>query len=97
MKAEITRAQFNEWSRIEIWDAETVGSPETLMIAKALYEWYVAHGCDIAAIVVCNELQRYIVKEILCSKVEIFSKLSDAQVWLYEQQTNSVNRVALTI
>jgi len=78
----ILNRKSREWKRLEIWNNEVLGSPETLAAAKLLYDWYEDNGCYLTAVVTCNSLQTEIVKNIFKSKAEVFTEISKARKWI---------------
>lgn len=74
------------WKRLEIWDDEALGSPDTLAAAKLIYDWYDDNGCFKTAIVIRNRLQANIVTNIFKSNAEIFTDIDSAKEWLNDCQ-----------
>lgn len=70
------------WKRLEVWDEEVLGSPETLEIGHSLYDWYEENGCIATAVVVSNSIQEQIITGIFKSKAKIFRDKEDALNWL---------------
>lgn len=73
---------FTSWRRLEIWDEEVLGSPETIQIGKAIYAWYEENGCSHTAVVVTNGLQEQIIKSMFNSSAKVFRNKEQAKEWL---------------
>lgn len=78
----ILNRKTTEWKRLEIWNNEALGSPDTLAAAKLIYDWYDENGCYVTAVVTCNNLQTEIIKNIFRSKAEVFTDICKAREWL---------------
>jgi len=92
IKQSVISKGFKQWRRIEVWDEESIASPETLDIGKELYDWCKSNGCVLEAIVISNHIQKHIVKDIFKSKIEIFHSITEAKTWLATQTGNSVTQ-----
>jgi hypothetical protein len=71
-----------KWRRLEIWDDEALGSPDTLEAAKLIYDWYDINGCFLSAFVICNNLQTEVINNIFKLNAEVFTDISKAKQWL---------------
>ena len=78
----VENRKIDSWYRLEIWDEEVLGSPETIELAKAIYEWYEENGCVATAVVVCNRIQEQIIKAMFQSQAKIFRSKDEAIQWL---------------
>jgi hypothetical protein len=78
----IETRKTDSWYRLEIWDEEVLGSPETIKHAKTMYEWYEDNGCIGTAVVVCNRIQEQIITAMLQSQTKIFRNKEEAIEWL---------------
>ena len=78
----IHNRKTDSWYRLEIWDDEVLGSPETIEYAKAMYEWYEENGCVATAVVVCNRIQEQIITAMLQSQAKLFRDKEEAIEWL---------------
>lgn len=85
LKELIKSKGFTSWRRLEIWDEEVLGSPETIKIGKAIYSWYEEHGCTNTAVVVSNSIQEQIIKDMFKSSAKIFRDKEKALEWLKNQ------------
>jgi hypothetical protein len=82
VKQLIENRKIDTWYRLEIWDEEVLGSPETIEHAKAMYEWYEENGCLAIAVVVCNRIQEQIITAMFQSQAKIFRNKDEAIQWL---------------
>ncbi|WP_157673861.1 hypothetical protein [Cognaticolwellia beringensis] len=92
IKKSVISKDFKQWRRIEVWDEESIASPETLNIGKELYDWCKNNGCVLEAIVLSTHLQKHIVKDIFKSKIEIFQNITEAKAWLSAHTDKSVTK-----
>lgn len=92
IKKSVISKGFKQWRRIEVWDKESIASPETLNIGKELYDWCKNNGCVLEAIVLSNHLQKHIVKDIFKSKIQIFQNITEAKTWLSAHTGKSVTK-----
>ena len=69
------------WSRLEVWDEDTLGSPAVMNSVKEYYRWCTEHGCMVTAVAVKNSLQRSYV-ESFSGNIAVFSSKSEAIDWL---------------
>ncbi len=76
------------FSIIEIWDAECLGSPQTISEVGKHWSILSRNGCISLAIVVANGVQKSIVKSRLPEIGKVFSDKEDAIQWL-QQKLNS--------
>ncbi|OUS68658.1 hypothetical protein B5G52_18845 [Pseudoalteromonas sp. A601] len=42
-----------------------LGTPKAVTAGKLIYDWYIKHGCTATIIVICNSLQKQLIKDIL--------------------------------
>ncbi|GAA0820834.1 hypothetical protein GCM10009111_26920 [Colwellia asteriadis] len=77
------------WHRLEIWNSEVLGSPETIAAAKLIYDWYENNGCKRIAVVACNSLQAHVIENIFNSKAKLFSNVAKARAWLTAQKVTT--------
>jgi len=82
LKQIIESKKLTSWRRLEIWDEEVLGSPETIKIGKAIYDWYEEHGCEHTAVVVENGIQKQIIQHMLNSNAQVFRDKEKALNWL---------------
>ncbi len=85
IKTSILNKNLKSWRRLEIWDEETLTSPEVFPLMKATTQWYKIHGCYASAVVIKNNLQRYMVENLIKSGTPIFTEIDIAIAWLDEQ------------
>ncbi|WDE05950.1 hypothetical protein SG34_003195 [Thalassomonas viridans] len=86
-KTLVNNRPVQAWNRLEIRDDETMGSPEVAAKAKAkaLDAWFESNGCRHIAVVVRNNMQIYVVQELLQSHAKVFHDLNEAKKWLAEK------------
>ena len=87
VKNSILNKNIKSWRRMEIWDDETLGSPECITLSKEKAKWFIAHGCYATAIVVSNSVQRALLEKAATSKIRFFDDAATAKKWLDEQST----------
>jgi len=90
IKKSVISKGFKQWRRIEVWDDESIASPDTLVIGKELYEWCKNHGCILEAVVLSNNIQEHIVKGIFKSNIEVFYSLTEAKQWMLSEVEKSL-------
>ena len=89
MRKYILNRAVDKWSRLELWDDEALGCPQTLALVKSVYEWYELNGCILSAVVVSNSIQAQVIRGMLKSDAKTFLVKTEAIEWL-----NTHNRVA---
>ena len=82
VKESVQNQEAKAWLRLEILDDETLGSPTVLARVKELHQWCEYNGCDNSAIVVSNNLQVYMVENMIESQINVFRDLDKAKTWL---------------
>jgi len=85
IKTSILNENLKSWRRLEIWDEDTISSPEVFPLMKATAQWYKTQGCYASAIVIKSNLQRYMVENLIKSGTPIFTEIDIAIAWLDEQ------------
>lgn len=85
-KKYVLDAGVSPWLALDIWDDESLASPQGLTSVKDTYQWAADHGCTAAAIVVANGLQYAIVKKMKLSTIEVFHDKELAIAWLHDKQ-----------
>lgn len=85
LQESILEKDLNSWKRIEVWDDEALGCPETLALAKEIYNWYEENGCIAIAVVISNVVQKHVIESVFKSSAEIFFEKSEAIDWLEKQ------------
>jgi len=87
VKNSILNKNIKSWRRMEIWDDETLGSPECIALSKEKAKWFITHGCYATAIVVSNSVQRALLEKEATSNIRFFDDAATAKKWLNEQST----------
>ncbi|GHE89096.1 hypothetical protein [Thalassotalea profundi] len=85
VKNSILDKNIKSWRRMEIWDDETLGSPECIVLSKEKAKWFIDHGCYASAIVVSNNLQKALLDKAASGNVHFFDDVATARKWLDEQ------------
>lgn len=83
----ILNKNIKSWRRMEVWDNETLGSPECIALSKDKAKWFLTHGCYATAIVVSNSVQRALLEKAATSNIRFFDDIVTAKKWLDEQST----------
>jgi len=78
---------IDAWRKLEIWDEETLGSPDIVSMGEIVAKWYKDNGCYASAVVVCNSLQEQLVNNITSNNTKSFRNKNTAMKWLTLQQT----------
>jgi len=78
---------LKSWRKMEIWDEETLGSPDVVSTGEAVAKWYKDNGCYASAIIVCNSLQEQIADNITSNNTKSFRNQEAAMNWLNLQNT----------
>ncbi|WP_100643568.1 hypothetical protein [Alteromonas facilis] len=68
---------------IEVWDDETLASPEAMKKIAMMWQHLQQNGCLSLAIVVANTMQKNLCEEMLPVMGAIFMSLEDAENWLH--------------
>jgi hypothetical protein len=85
VKNSILSKNIKNWRRLEIWDDETLGSPECFVLAKDKAKWFIANGCYASAIVFSNSVQSSLLESAATGNIRFFEDESTAKKWLDEQ------------
>jgi len=88
----VEKRHLKPFDTIEIWDEETLGSPETISKAKVLWGKLIELNCTSISIVVSNNLQSAICKKYLPSIGRIYFSVKDAEEYiLYQLHHQQIN------
>jgi hypothetical protein len=82
IKKTVRTKNNKNWSRLEVWSDNSLGSPAVMSNEKAFSHWCNENGCVATALVVENGFQRGITKNHLSDNVEVFSCEVEATNWL---------------
>ena len=85
VKNSILGKNLKSWRRLEIWDDETLGSPECFVLAREKAKWFIENGCYASAIVISNSVQRSLLESAATSNVRLFENVAAAKKWLDKQ------------
>jgi len=85
VKNSVLNKNIKSWRRMEIWDNETLGSPECITLSKEKAKWFIEHGCYASAIVVSNSTQRALLEKAATREIRFFDDVAVARKWLDEQ------------
>ena len=86
VKQFVLAKNIGTWSKLVIWDEETLGSPSAIKIVSEHQEWSKKSGCMNVASVVNNSLQESVAKRIYGNESRVFLLESDARKWIASQQ-----------
>jgi hypothetical protein len=78
---------MKSWRKIEIWDGETLGSPDVVESARVVSQWYKKNGCCASAIVINNCIQQALIDSLNTGGTMAFYEITAAKKWLDEQST----------
>ena len=62
----------NNWQRLEIWDDNSLVTPEGQLSSSAFWYWCNENGCSLTAIVVVNALHVNLLKDHLRNNFKVF-------------------------
>lgn len=82
----LTNVNCKDWQRLEVWDDESLASPEGLVMCKAFWDWCNDNGCSFTAIVISNAIQTHLLKQHIGDTLKTFKTINEAQVWLDQKQ-----------
>jgi hypothetical protein len=82
LQESVLNSTMKKWKRLEIWDLEVLGSPETIQRVKLIWDWFNVNGCVLTAVVVSNSIQAQVIEKHLDSSTKIFSDVKKALEWL---------------
>lgn len=85
----VSKRANKNWKRLEIWDDETLGSPETGNLVKSIWEWYDQNGCALAVVVASNSVQEYAIHKMVSKQAKIFFDMAKAHKCL-ETETSEI-------
>lgn len=79
----ITKRNLTKWRRFEIWNNNTMGSPEVLDLVSDLYDWFDANGCQLTVVVNGNCIQKHLITTFFNDhEINMFSNLNEAKSWM---------------
>lgn len=87
IRESILNKGIESWRKMEIWDEETLGSPDVVATGQAVAKWYKDNGCIASAVIVCNSLQEELVDKITSNNTKSFRDQEAAMNWLNQQNT----------
>jgi len=79
---ELENSPSSKFSVIEIWDEDSLTSPEAMANVGRLWEALANFGCVSFALVTCNRLQESVAKPYLPPIGKIFNDLQGAEHWV---------------
>lgn len=71
-----------DFSVIEVWDENSMTSPEAMINVGLLWAALANFGCSSFALVASNRLQESVAKPYLPTIGKVFNNLEDAELWL---------------
>ena len=81
-KSVLTKKNIHTWHKLSICDKETLGSISTIEILEKINIWCLANGCQKMATVICNNLQKFIIKTQISGQIKLFTCELEAKKWL---------------
>lgn len=87
IRESILNKGLKSWRKMEIWDEETLGTPDVVATGPAVAKWYKDNGCIASAIIVCNSLQEHLVDKITTNNTKSFRDKETALNWLNQHNT----------
>lgn len=87
-KDSIEQKNLTKWYRLDIWDEDSMGTPEALEHSIEVFNWSQRHGCMATAIVVSNTIQSGIARKIIPQPMAVCYDKSVALNWLEEQRAS---------
>jgi len=81
----ISNRKVADFSVIELWDEEALGSPKAMNDVCKLWKKLITQNCISLAIVVPNSVQRDIAEKLLPSIGKVFGKIEDAEYWVLDR------------
>lgn len=88
IQASVLAHKTEHWTRLDILDQETLGSPDVMKVIGATYKWCTAQGCLGIASVCSTFLQTEILEKTRVStgmNLAGFKSYADAECWCLEQ------------
>ena len=86
IKQSVLNKNIKSWYRIEVLDAEAMGSPQTISMVSDMYIWAQNNGCQATAVVISNLVQKQALKEIQQgTRVKVFKDVHQAKDWIAQQ------------
>lgn len=82
----LTNVNCKDWQRLEVWDDESLASPEGLEVCESYWDWCNNNGCAFTAIVVSNAIQIHLLKKHISDTLKTFKTINQAQTWLDQKQ-----------
>jgi hypothetical protein len=82
LQESVLNSTYNKWKRLEMWDSEVLGSPETIKRCQFIWNWFNANGCTKTAIVISNSIQAQVLEEYSDSSTQTFFDKEKALEWL---------------
>ena len=81
LKESVLNRTSNKWKRLETWDAEVLGSPETIKKCQLIWDWFNVNGCIKTAFVISTNIQIQVLEKYSDSNTQIFSDMETALEW----------------
>ncbi|MCW8833134.1 MAG: hypothetical protein OQK09_16900 [Colwellia sp.] len=82
LKETVLTTKVEKWTRLELWEENTLGSPTVIDYVRESYLWCVEHGCSATAIVVKNNFQHSLIEKYFTNNIGVFQNKRDAMDWL---------------
>jgi hypothetical protein len=72
----------SRYSIIEIWDEDSLGSPQVMAKVSEMWELLLKNNCVSIAVIVSNSLQQTLCEKLLPSKGRVFVNIEGAEIWI---------------
>lgn len=86
LRKTVTDKNFRYWSRLGIFDKESLGSPKTFELLKQSYQWFEDHGCLHTAVVAETSLLKQLLQSSIIQRIEFFDSEEEAKQWLAKME-----------
>jgi hypothetical protein len=82
----ITKRNVTSFSVIEVWDEDSLSSPEGMEYVGKLWAQLVSNNCISLAVVVSNTVQRDISEQLIPSIGKVFNSKVAAKIWVLNRK-----------
>ena len=86
LRQAVIEKNIHRWSRVEVLDEESLGSPQTVKLLKQSYQWFDDHGCRHTAVVAETSLLKQLLRTTITQKIEFFDSQEQALQWLAKSE-----------
>jgi hypothetical protein len=82
----IINRSIADFSIIEMWDENSLSSPEGMKNVAQLWAKLVSYNCTSFALVVCNSVQQGVAEQFIPSIGRIFNSKEEAEFWVLNRK-----------